>query len=439
MSSQYASPANANSPSPTRRGHTSRSIETLRSGGMRSSTRRSRTYAPALMRLVSIESAVGFSTNSRMECSSFVRTSPYAVGSSTGTSASVPTAPASTCRAICAVRSMSVRTSPLSMRKRSSSRSSAYLSAPAVPRGSGSSMKRRRTPNCEPSPRTLRTLVARKPHDMITSSPPWRRSHSSMYARNGRSTSGRTGFGTVAVSGRSRVPSPPTRITACTAGSSPLPDALVEQAGRAHGLRVERVAPVDEHRARHRVGDPGEVELLELVPLRHEHDGIGAAHASERVVGEVEARHQPPRLILGDRVVGAHVRARGLQPRAEHERGRLAHVVGVRLERQAEQRDALADERAEVLLQLADHAPLLELVDLDDRVEQLEVVAGVAGELLEGGDILGKTASAEPDPRLQELRPDPVVQADALRDLGHVRPGDLAHVRDLVDERDLRR
>ena len=28
-------------------------------------------------------------------------------------------------------------------------------------------------------------------------------------------------------------------------------------------------------------------------------------------------------------------------------------------------------------------APLLQLVDLDDRVQQLEVVAGVAGELLE--------------------------------------------------------
>ena len=36
---------------------------------------------------------------------------------------------------------------------------------------------------------------------------------------------------------------------------------------------------------------------------------------------------------------------------------------------------ALADQRAQVLLQLADHAPLLQLVDLDDRVQQLEVVA----------------------------------------------------------------
>src|SRR5262245_2888560 len=286
---------------------------------------------------------------------------------------------------------MSVRTSPLSMRNRSSSRSSAYLSAPAVPRGSGSSTKRRRSPDCEPSPRTLRTLVARNPHDIITSSTPWRRSHSSMYARNGRSTSGSTGLGTVTVSGRNRVPSPPTRITACTAAPSPLPDALVDQARGADRRGIERVAPVDEDIAGHRLGDLREVHGLELLPLGHEHDGVGVADAAERVVGEVEAGHKPPRFALGDRVVRADLRAGGLEPCAEDERRRLAHVVGVRLERQPEQRDALADERAEVLLELADDTALLELVDLDDGVEELEVVAGIARELLEGRHILRET------------------------------------------------
>ena len=96
---------------------------------------------------------------------------------------------------------MSVKTSPLSMRKRSSSIDSANFSAPAVPRGSGSSTKRSLTPTPEPSPSTLRTLVARKPQDMITSSIPCWRSHSSMYEMKGRSTSGTTGLGTVEVSG----------------------------------------------------------------------------------------------------------------------------------------------------------------------------------------------------------------------------------------------
>ena len=60
---------------------------------------------------------------------------------------------------------------------------------------------------------------------------------------NGRSTSGTTGLGTVEVSGRSRVPSPPTRITACISASPS--DALVYKPGGAHRVGVKRVAPVD--------------------------------------------------------------------------------------------------------------------------------------------------------------------------------------------------
>ena len=94
---------------------------------------------------------------------------------------------------------------------------------------------------------------------------------------------------------------------------------------------------------------------------------------------------------------------------------------------------------AEVLLQLADHAALLQLVDLDHRGQQLEVVAGVAGELLQRVDVLREAAAAEADARLQELGPDAVVEAHPPRDLDDVGAGLLADVRDLVDERDLGR
>ena len=90
-------------------------------------------------------------------------------------------------------------------------------------------------------------------------------------------------------------------------------------------------------------------------------------------------------------------------------------------------------------LQLADHAPLLQVVDLDHRVQQLEVIAGVAGQLLERVDVLGEAAAAEADPGLQELRADAVVEAHPARDLDDVGAGLLADVGDLVDERDLRR
>src|SRR5215210_6247354 len=99
-----------------------------------------------------------------------------------------------------------------------------------------------------------------------------------MNAMNGRSTSGTTGLGTVEVSGRSLVPSPPARIRACIArrrGSTP-PDPLVAQPG------VERVAPVDDHVARHALCGRGPVEVAELLPLRDEHGGVGVLERLER-------------------------------------------------------------------------------------------------------------------------------------------------------------
>jgi hypothetical protein len=91
-----------------------------------------------------------------------------------------------------------------------------------------------------------------------------------------------------------------------------------------------------------------------------------------------------------------------------------------------------------VLLELAHHAPLLQLVDLDDGVEELEVVARVARELLERVDVLREARAAEADAGLQELRADAVVQAHPLGHLDDVRARLLADVGDLVDERDLR-
>jgi hypothetical protein len=49
------------------------------------------------------------------------------------------------------------------------------------------------------------------------------------------------------------------------------------------------------------------------------------------------------------------------------------------------------DQGPEVLGELSDHSPLLQLVDLDHRVEELEVVAGVARELLERGHVFRET------------------------------------------------
>src|SRR5712691_5267703 len=109
---------------------------------------------------------------------------------------------------------------------------------------------------------------------------PWPRSQSIMCATNGLSASGTTGLGTVEVSGRSRVPSPPARIRACMRAASssgaPPPDALVLEARRPDGDRVEEVAPVDDQATAHPLGDRGPVELAELGPLGDQDGGVGA-------------------------------------------------------------------------------------------------------------------------------------------------------------------
>src|SRR5256885_6259415 len=169
------------------------------------------------------------------------------------------------------------------------------------------------------SPSTSSTAWARKPHERGRSSPPWPGSQSSMKVRKGRPARGMTGLGTVRVSGRSRVPSPPARTSACIGGSAP--HALVREAGGGERLAVEVVAAVDDQRALHGVlYIVRPVELLELWPLGHEHGPVGALERLERRVADLHTRAEHARRALAcHRVVRAHVRALALQPPGEHE------------------------------------------------------------------------------------------------------------------------
>src|SRR3954447_2981363 len=280
------------------------------------------------------------------------------------------------------------------------------------------------------SPRTAWAASERNPSERMASSTPWPCSQSSMKLRKGRPASGSTGFGVVSVSGRRRVPSPPASTSACTSGSSrsmagpeaadarapsreePLTgygrrdvggaaDALVREAGGHERVAVEEVASVNDQRVSHALLDlTGPVELRELRPFGHENRTVSAVERVERAVAELGATDQLGRSPHCDRVVDAHVRALALEARSKHECRRLTDVVGVRLESQPEQRDLLPDERPEVLLQLRDDAALLQLVDLDHRGEQLEVVARVAGELLQRRDVFREAVvSYEPTRR----------------------------------------
>src|ERR671937_1085039 len=171
-------------------------------------------------------------------------------------------------------------------------------------------------------------------------------------------------------------PPPPARAPAWLAAY-----ALVGEPRSDEPLAVEEVPAVDDQRRLHQalhVVLP--VELRELGPFGDEHRTVRPLERLVRRRADLHAGSEHlGRAPAGDRIVGPHVRALALKPPGQHKAGGLPDVVGVRLEGDSEQRYVPSDERAEVLLELADGAPLLELVHLDDRGEELEVVAAVAG------------------------------------------------------------
>ena len=212
---------------------------------------------------------------------------------------------------------------------------------------------------------------------------------------NGRSTRVTTGLGSVEVSGRRRVPSPPTRITrlhhwpssrrrrrraSARRGRRPR-----RQAGRADRRGVQRVAAVDRRRARHRPGHRGPVELAELLPLGDEHDGVGArrrtSSASSANSTPLHAACAPPPRRPGRRRATRAPAACRRALSTSEVASRMSSVFGLKARPSSAMRLPTSVPRC--FCELAHDAALLQLVDLDDRVEQLEVVAGVARELLE--------------------------------------------------------
>src|SRR5918996_5332735 len=200
-------------PSAISAGKTSRSIESDPGGSQRDSADGSSTYVPALMSPGTC--SCGFSRNSITRPSACVATRPNARASSTCARAIVAAAPRVRCVATMAVTSRSVTMSPFSARNGSSvpTEVSAFTIAPPVPSGSVSVIH----VIVGSPPRASmneRNVSSRYELDRMTSCTPCRDRWSSVWWRTARSISGRSSFLIVSVSGRRRVPSPPTRTTA---------------------------------------------------------------------------------------------------------------------------------------------------------------------------------------------------------------------------------
>src|SRR5271154_3120983 len=85
------------------------------------------------------------------------------------------------------------------------------------------------------------------------------------------------------------------------------------------------------------------------------------------------------------------------------------------------------------------HRQLALVIALDQRLDQADRRLRLDGELGQRQRVLGETGPSEARPRVEELCPDAVVEADAARDVHHVGVETLAEISDLVDERHLHR
>ncbi len=116
---------------------------------------------------------------------------------------------------------------------------------------------------------------------------------------------------------------------------------------------------------------------------------------------------------------------------------RLANVVGIALEGQAEGGQPLAAQSPQRRAHLVEEDIPLGFVDLANFLEQLKIHALLLRHPVESGHILRETGTAVPQPGAEKLGADAAVQADARGDVLDVRVHGLGQVGHRVDERDL--
>src|SRR5919201_208117 len=211
-------------------------------------------------------------------------------------------------------------------------------------------------------------------------------------------------------------------------------DPLVRETRAQHGFRIEEIPTIHDERIAHSRAHLVVRQYDQLAPFGDDHGGIRTGNSFEEIFVQLDVGKEGLGVLDRHRVPSSDARTLGQQARGEHEAASFPHVVRVWLEGESEERDRPVAETAEVRPQLPDDASLLELVHLDHRRQELEVIARVACQLLEGGDVLGKAGAAVADAGAQEVRPDAAVEAHPTSHEPYVCSDFLADVRDFVNE-----
>jgi len=202
--------------------------------------------------------------------------------------------------------------------------------------------------------------------------------------------------------------------------------------------RVVQVAAVDEERTPKQLPHPIEVRVPIDQPLGHDQQRIGAVRGAVGVGGVHHVvAEDGPRRVGGLGVVGLHPRSRFEQAFDERDRGALAHVVGLGLERQAPEADHFAGEvPAQILERLLQNDQLLLLVDLLDGLQHVERKSHRIGGVDDRLHVLGKAGATVARAGIEKGAADPLVRTDAQAHVLDVRPDQLAEAGHLIHEGD---
>ena len=219
------------------------------------------------------------------------------------------------------------------------------------------------------------------------------------------------------------------RVLPCLVGIAPkagAPDAFIGVEPGAPGVlgRID-VAQIRQPGRLHLFCNLFEIERAELVPLGQDHQEIGIFR---RIIGigfPAHARQQGLALAATLRVDHADLRATADHGGDDGQARRVAHVVGIGFEGDAQHRDRpLVEGALGEVHQLVDHAALDLVVDLDDRLGDLHRAGMILPDPCERLGVLGKARAAIAGARMQEGLADPPIQPhDRLADLLHVRAG----------------
>ena len=216
-----------------------------------------------------------------------------------------------------------------------------------------------------------------------------------------------------------------------------LANAGIDEAEFLEFLAVVDVAAIDDDVTCHDFLDDIPAGHAELAPLGHQRKDIGTVSGIVHVlaVGDAVA-DATAALIHGNGVEDADGGTIFQEAVDDHQGRGLAHIVGLGLEREADDSDSLARETADGREHLIIDNRLLALVDTLDSLDDFHMIAIVETGMEEGLGILGEAGTAIATASIEELSADTGIGAYALADTIDIGADTLAEVGNVVHERD---